>query len=100
MLGDIDTRMKTMWLKTRKWKPGDLEGKSVEFHITFSDATAEGLGEFIVRGNGVDLMGIDIIVPHPEDRYDQYYHVSESLAAAIEAHPDQTKAVYRCVGLF
>ena len=56
MLGDIDTRMKTMWLKTRKWKPGDLEGKSVEFHITFSDATAEGLGEFIVRGNSVDLM--------------------------------------------
>jgi hypothetical protein len=67
--------MKTVWLKTRKWKPSDLEGKSVEFRITFADAIAEGLGEFVVRGNGIELMGIDIIVPHPQDYYDQYYHV-------------------------
>lgn len=92
--------MKTIWLKTRKWKPSDIDRKSVEFRITFADAIAEGIGEFMVRGNGVDLMGLDILIPHPDGYYDQYYHVSESLAEAIEVHPDQARATYRCVGLF
>ena len=92
--------MKTFWLKSRKWKRDDLDGKLVEFCITYADAVAEGIGRFIMRGNGVEMLAADIVVPHPKEYFDNYYHLPDSLFNKIEVHPDQTKADFRVYGLF
>ena len=92
--------MKTFWLKSRKWKRDDLDGKLVEFRITYADAVAEGIGRFIMRGNGVEMLAADIVVPHPKEYYDNYYHLTDSLFDKIEIHPDSSKADFRVFGLF
>ena len=92
--------MKIFWLKSRKWRRDDLDGKLVEFRITYSDAVAEGVGKFLMRGNGVEMMAADIVVPHPKEYYDNHYHVPDSLFERIELHPDQTRAAFRLVGRF
>jgi hypothetical protein len=90
----------TIWIKSRKWTRNELEGTLVEFDIAYSQARAEGVGEFLVRGNGVEKMAIDIVVPHPSEFYDTLYHLPDSLAEKIEVHPDQAKARYRVEGRF
>jgi hypothetical protein len=92
--------MKIFWLKSRKWKRDELDGKLVEFRITYADAVAEGVGRFFMRGNGVERMAADIVVPHPREYYDNYYHLPDSLFEKIEVHPDRTKADFRLDGRF
>ena len=92
--------MKIFWLKSRKWKHADLDGKLVEFRITYADAVAEGIGSFIMRGNGVERLAADILVPHSRDYFDSYSHLPDSLFEKIEVHPDKTKADFRVCGLF
>ena len=88
-------------IKSRKWGR-EIDGKRVEFRITYpaEGRVREGVGEFLVRGNCVEKMAIDIVVPHPEEYFDNVYHLTESLVEKIEIHPDQTVAHYRCVGGF
>jgi len=90
----------TIWNESRKWTRDELEGKRVQFNITYSDAWVEGVGEFLVRGNGVEKMAIDIVVQHSSEFYDTLYHLPDSLAERIEVHLDQSKASYRVVGRF
>ena len=92
--------MKTLWLKSRKWKQDELDGKLVEFRITYIDAVAVGIGRFLIRGNGVEKLAADIVVPHPRDSYDNYYHLTDILFDQIEVHPDKSKADFRVVGNF
>jgi hypothetical protein len=92
--------MPAIYIKSRKWKRDEIEGKHVEFRITFANAVAEGVGEFLVRGNCVERMAIDVVVPHPKESFDRLYHLPDSLVEKIEVHPDQTVAHYRCVGRF
>jgi len=92
--------VRTIWLNCRKWRADVLDGKLVQFRITYADGEAEGIGSFIVRGNGVERMGIDIMVIHPQQHFDTYYHLTNTLAEAIEVHPDPSVAQFRCVGLF
>jgi hypothetical protein len=94
--------MKTFWLKSRKWKRNDLDGKRVEFCIKYGDAVAEGVGKFIMRGNGVEKLAADIIVGHhhSDKHFDNYYHLPDSLFEKIEIHPDKSKADFQVHGLF
>jgi hypothetical protein len=92
--------MKIFWVKSRKWKYEALNEKLVEFRITYGDGIAEGIGRFVMRGNGVERLAADIVVPHPQDSYDNYYHLPNSLVEKIEVHPDETKAQFRLVGRF
>lgn len=92
--------MKIFWLNSRKWKRDDLEGKLVEFRIAYVDAFVEGIGRFIMRGNGVELLAADIVVPHPKEHYDNYYHLTDSLFEQIEVHPDKTRADFQVSGRF
>ncbi len=92
--------MKTFWLKSRKWKRDDLDGKLVEFRITYADAIADGIGRFIMRGNGVDMLAADIVVCDPREYFDTYYHLPDSLFEKIDFHPDRSKADFRVYGLF
>jgi hypothetical protein len=90
-------------IKSRKWGH-EIDGKRVEFRITYAavvgEVVVEGVGEFLVRGNCVERMAIDIVVPHPEEFFDNLYHLTESSVEKIEIQPDQTVAHYRCVGRF
>ena len=92
--------MKTFWLKSRKWKRDDLDGKLVEFRITYANGVAEGIGRFVMRGNGVEMLAADIVVPHPREHFDNYYHITDSLFEKIEIHPDKPRADFRVYGLF
>jgi hypothetical protein len=92
--------MKIFWLKSRKWKRDDLDGKLVEFRITYADVVVEGIGKFLMRGTGVEMLAADIVVSHPQEFYDNYCHVPDSLFERIEPHPDQTKAAFRLIGRF
>ena len=92
--------MKTIWLKSRKWKRDDLDGKLVEFRITYADAVVEGIGRFMMRGNGVERLAADIVVCHPKEYFDNYYHLTDSLFEKIEIHPDKAKAGFRVFGSF
>jgi hypothetical protein len=92
--------MSQIYIESRKWSSKDLADKTVAFRITYPKVTAEGIGIFRVHGNGTDLMAIDIVVPHPEDCYDNIYHLVESLVARIEPHPDPSVAHFRCAGAF
>jgi hypothetical protein len=92
--------MKIFWLKSRKWKRDELDGKSVEFCIKYANAVAEGVGRFFMRGNGVERLAADIVVPHPMEFYDAHYHLPDSLFEKIEFHPDKSKADFRVYGLF
>jgi len=99
MLGGIES-MKTFLVKSRKWKRGELDGNLVEFRIIYADAVAKGIGRFIMRGNGVEMLAADIVVPHPKEYYDNYYHLTDSLFDQIEVHPDKTRADFRVSGRF
>ena len=92
--------MTIIWIKSRKWKRGDLDGQTVEFDITYSDARRKGVGQLLVRGDGVQKMAIDIDVPHPKEYFSTLYHLTDSLVENIEVHPDQSVARYRVVGRF
>jgi hypothetical protein len=92
--------MRIFWLKSRRWTYEQLDDKSVEFRITYPNGFAEGIGLFLVRGNGVEKMAIDIIVSHVEEYYTNHYHLTDSLAEEIEPHPDQSVAQFRCIGQF
>lgn len=92
--------MKIIWFKSRKWTGKELDGKLVEFQITYRSGIAQGVGRFLIRGNGVEKMAADIVVPHPEAWHDNYYHLTNSLFEKIEVHPDQTKANFRVSGRF
>ena len=92
--------MKIIWLKSRKWKQDDLDGKLVEFRIVYANAFAEGIGKFLTRGSGIERLAADIVVPHSERGHDNHYHIPDSLFEKIEIHPDRTKADFLVCGQF
>ena len=92
--------MKIIWFKSRKRKRTELDEKLVEFQIRYGDGLAEGIGRFRMRGNGVERLAADIVVPHPQAGYDDLFHLTNSLFDKIEIHPDQTKAQFRVRGHF
>jgi hypothetical protein len=93
--------MSSIYIKSRRWKYDDLDGKLVEFRIAYPDSHwVDGIGEFRLHGNGVDLLAIDIVVDHPKEFFENQYHLCDSLVEKIEVHPDPKVAQYRCVGVF
>ena len=94
----VTISMQIFWLKSRKWKHDDLDGKLVEFHVKYPTFTAEGIGQFVMRGNGVERLAADIIVPHQREGFDNYYHLDDALFEKIEINPDKTKAEFRVNG--
>ena len=70
-------------IESRKWGH-EIDGEPVEFRITYGAVVREGVGEFLVRGDCVERMAIDIVVPHPEEFLDNLYHLTESLVEKIE----------------
>ena len=88
-----------MWITSRKWKKNELDGQTVEFRIIFPTWRTEGVGRFMVQGNGVQKMAIAIVVPHDEKgfdkAFDQVYRLTDERVEKIELNPDKAKGRFR-----
>ena len=78
-----------------KWKREDLNGKTIQFTLMAPAFWVEGIGTIRVHVYG-ELLSIDIVVSHPQEGFDNLYHLFQSsLADKIETHSDQSVANLR-----
>jgi hypothetical protein len=73
----------------------DIEKKTVEFKLSCENGFVAGTGVFLVRGDGVNKMAVDILVPHPAENFDNIYRLPSQLVEQIEEHPNQAVADFR-----
>ena len=78
-------------LTRSKWSRSDLHGKTVEFHLTYTDGSISSVGRFLIRRSEGELMAVEIDWTEVRagesiGRY-QYYPLFQRHVDRIERHP-------------
>ena len=57
-----EARRPQKWMKPTKWKPAELDGKLIRFHLKSPDRELAGIGKLAVRENPLGEMAVDIFI--------------------------------------